>query len=94
MEEFHRNFPSFENEYYRIEKQSLEEQKKYLKMLFKLKYPFVNWDSLQEQSDSTDDGCRHYKHMKTHRIYSWNFKSQKWVEHKKDYQLSLLKSFY
>jgi len=96
MEEFHRNFPSFEKEYYRIENQQLKDAETYRKNMFHLQHPFVRWGNLQSQSDTimTDDGCIHYRHKITNKIYSWNFSSNKWIQTKKGYQNSLLSLFF
>jgi hypothetical protein len=98
MEEFHKNFPSYEKEYYREEKQSIKEGEEYRKGLF---FPIVSWfrtiswDNLEKQSSDfmTDDGCIHYKDIFTNKIYSWHLSKKKWIVHSKKYQGSLLELF-
>ena len=95
MEEFHKNFPSYEKEYYRTEEESIKEAEEYRKRLFHLKYPTVSWHSLQKQDPNimTDDACIHYKDILTNNIYSWQSNKKMWKIHSKKYQGSILSLF-
>lgn len=74
-----------------------EQEKRMIKMSNKFteQYPTLNFKDLQKQSNlySTDDGCIHYKHLLTNKIYSWNFTEDEWEEHSVKYQSSLLDLF-
>ncbi len=95
MEEFHKNFPSFEKEHTIEKKQKEDELKKknskIIQQKFKEQYPSLFFEQLTKQNEgiSTDDGCIHYRYGLNGRIYSWNLDEKEWEEHDDEYQQSL-----
>jgi len=91
MESFHANFPSFEKQMQKQADREKEMELAFCKNMFFLKYPGINWEDLSSQKKGvyTDDGCLHYLHKPTKKIYSWNFLKSHWMEHQGYYQDSL-----
>lgn len=88
IEEFNKNFPSYEKQYYSEKKGKKLITENGMKEKWEEKYPSIPFNQLKKQSDKykTHDSCIHYKITDTEIIYSWDIRFQKWVEHKKDYQ--------
>jgi hypothetical protein len=91
MNDFNKNFPSFEKKYIAQKqiKDSIEKEKKtlFIKKKFNKVYPNINFDELISDEDvinkfglitSTDDGCIRYRHNKTKAVYVWDFINHKW----------------
>jgi hypothetical protein len=59
-------------------------------------YPTLHWEDLQYQNEelSTNDGCIHFLHKSTQRIYSWKFLNHQWIEMDNSYQQSLMKGLF
>ncbi len=91
MEEFHKNFPSFEKEHAKKEDELRKKNSKMKEQKFKEQYPSLFFKQLTKQNEgiSTDDGCIHYRYGLNGRIYSWNFIEKEWEEHDDEYQQSL-----
>jgi hypothetical protein len=99
IEEFNKNFPSFEKQYntYKHKQAKLEKETLKNQQIIKLSnnFPNVSWENLQKQNKdlSTDDGCTHYIDTSTNEIYSWNFIDEEWIQHNINYQKSLFDLF-
>lgn len=87
IDTFNAAFPSYEKTFLeekKIQKQNekqTEENKRRIKFMEQFRNIFFN--DLKKQTDNiiTNDGCIHYKHIYTGKIYSWVFRSNKneWI---------------
>ncbi len=95
IQAFNDGFPSWEKQYFSLQKKVKKEEKQSRIIQFSKEYPTVNFTDLIQQNGTsmTDDGCIHYKNKITKEIYSWNFIKNKWEQHNKSYQNGLLKLF-
>ncbi len=93
IDNFNKNFPSWENEFKKQEDNNKKEEIKIIK--FTEKYPKLLFNDLKKQNNnySTDDGCIHYLHQYNNQVYSYNFIDNEWMQHGKKYQQSLMDLF-
>jgi hypothetical protein len=91
QENFNKQFPSWENEYKKLQNEKDEKETQFIMTEFWHAYPKVSFNDLKIQNDyeSTDDGCIHYKNVINNQIYSWNYIENEWEEHSVDYQNEL-----
>ena len=83
IDAFNAAFPSFEKTFLEEEKirkqneKEMEENKRRIKFIEQ--FPNISFNDLKKQNDNiiTNDGCLHYKHIYTEKIYSWIFRSNK-----------------
>ncbi len=81
LNEFNKNFPSFEKKIQKENEIKEEKEIEKIKKAFNKKYPQVNFDKLKllyQDPKSTDDECTHYQHTLTGEIYLWNYLDNKW----------------
>ncbi len=95
MEEFHKNFPSFEREYQKEMQNQQQNKLIIMQNNFNLMYPNISFSNLKKQNSNylTNDGCTHFINPSTKEIYSWNFINNTWTQHNNNYQQNLLKLF-
>jgi hypothetical protein len=70
---------------YKLEQKQDQKEKEELKIIqntFAKQYPNLSFSDLQKQNDnySTDDGCIHYKHKPTNKMFSWNYIENEWED--------------
>ncbi len=95
LEEFNKNFPSYEKQFEEELAQKVINEQLHRKIKFEKQFPLVSWNSLKIQSDNviTDDNRTHYKNIITNTVYSWNKLKQTWEVTNDRYQRSLLSLF-
>ncbi len=93
------NYLNFEQQYLlensKKKEMEYEKEQTIIKNNFIKQYPNLSFYDLEKQNNnySTDDGCIHYKHKLTNKIYSWNFIDNEWEEHDEKYQIGLYDLF-
>jgi hypothetical protein len=80
---------NFEQQYKIQQRKKQDDKEMIIKESFNKKYPELCFDDLQKQNSNymTNDGCIHYKHNESNKIFSWNFIKNEWKENNSMHKL-------